>query len=588
MPPTRPTPDLPATARVVILSVGAMASATSAMPAFRPAPAFVGRQWGYVFKSGEQGLGYYRDPHACPQHPYGVEPSRYNSRVGHTSSATWLLRSLDDTLRLTVLGFLDAQSLCTVAAASRDDYCYAHATVLWRDLALRMHGGGFHFRNTWRETCTGHPHSPQPTCGQGVVFSDVLYDPWYQAAALTVEPRWLERSNVDRRSVNELSKTEFVERYEKPGKPVIITDCVPGWPAATEWTEKRLLERFPDREFRVSATTHMTLARYLHYCQACRGDERPLYLFEKDFCTKCPEMANEFHIPPYFTEDLMGVLGEDRRPDYKWLIIGPALSGSSFHVDPNANFAWNATIQGRKKWIFYPPGHPPPLSFEGDRQISLLQWFHEHYDNDPNEGIRLECVTEGGECMYVPRGWWHCVLNLDMCIAITHNVVTSQNLLPAIEFLEGGETCPPGFGCRGAEHFNLSGDVPTSVIFPYKARVEHHGDDEAGARLVTVTTGDAGGETLTTCACHAKQRQLLLDFRAALAQHRPGLLERLQHEQAQFKVVNVPWTQLVPRTLDGEDDGGTAKQVDGEGTDAPAHVPAPAAAAGAGFSFNFF
>jgi hypothetical protein len=45
----------------------------------------------------------------------------------------------------------------------------------------------------------------------------------------------------------------------------------------------------------------------------------------------------------------MGVLGEERRPDYKWLIVGPPRSGSSFHVDPNANFAWNATIQGRKK-----------------------------------------------------------------------------------------------------------------------------------------------------------------------------------------------------------------------------------------------
>jgi hypothetical protein len=33
------------------------------------------------------------------------------------------------------------------------------------------------------------------------------------------------------------------------------------------------------------------------------------------------------------------------RPDYRWLIMGPARSGSSFHVDPNCNFAWNATIQ---------------------------------------------------------------------------------------------------------------------------------------------------------------------------------------------------------------------------------------------------
>ena len=69
-------------------------------------------------------------------------------------------------------------------------------------------------------------------------------------------------------------------------------------------------------------------------------------------------------LPRYFSEDLFAVIGEDR-PNYRWLIVGPARSGSSFHIDPNATSAWNAVVRGRKKWILYANAHTekiPPAS----------------------------------------------------------------------------------------------------------------------------------------------------------------------------------------------------------------------------------
>ena len=65
-------------------------------------------------------------------------------------------------------------------------------------------------------------------------------------------------------------------------------------------------------------------------------------------------------VPKYFDEDLFSVLGDEGRPDFRWLIMGPPRSGSTFHKDPNATSAWNAVVTGSKKWIMYPPHALPP------------------------------------------------------------------------------------------------------------------------------------------------------------------------------------------------------------------------------------
>ena len=62
----------------------------------------------------------------------------------------------------------------------------------------------------------------------------------------------------------------------------------------------------------------------------------------QDFALAAPQLLADYEVPPYFADDLFAALGEDERPDYRWLIVGPRRSGSSFHVDPNATSAWNA------------------------------------------------------------------------------------------------------------------------------------------------------------------------------------------------------------------------------------------------------
>jgi hypothetical protein len=80
----------------------------------------------------------------------------------------------------------------------------------------------------------------------------------------------------------------------------------------------------------------LTLNEYAVYLKSGCREEAPLYLFDKKFTETCSGLRDEFATPSYFDEDLFQILGR-KRPDHRWIIIGPTRSGSTFHIDPNSS-----------------------------------------------------------------------------------------------------------------------------------------------------------------------------------------------------------------------------------------------------------
>ena len=47
--------------------------------------------------------------------------------------------------------------------------------------------------------------------------------------------------------------------------------------------------------------------------------------------------------------------------------------------------------------------------------VSLVEWFLNFYDQTKECKVRpKECVVAAGELLFVPRGWWHLALNLEV------------------------------------------------------------------------------------------------------------------------------------------------------------------------------
>lgn len=250
-----------------------------------------------------------------------------------------------------------------------------------------------------------------------------------------------------------------------------------------------------------------------------QSDESPLYVFDRAFASKTkiditasPHSPEAAYWPPEcFGIDLFHVLG-DQRPDCRWLIMGPARSGSTFHKDPNATSAWNAVLTGSKYWLMFPSGTnipPPPGVIVSEDQsevtspLSIAEYmltFHTLARETP--GCK-EGICYAGEVLHVPSGWFHLVLNLEESLALTQNFVPRGKVADVLGFLRDQRGEVSGFRddvCDRAYELFVErlGDEYPEVLEEGLAELEKKGKKSRG-KWEELTKGgddeseDAGG-----------------------------------------------------------------------------------------------
>ncbi|EKD17233.1 hypothetical protein MBM_04810 [Drepanopeziza brunnea f. sp. 'multigermtubi' MB_m1] len=390
--------------------------------------------------------------HAIPQHPLGVKPSGNQYAAAAVSISRNFIgsfRGLPDEVLAVFLDYLDSYTLRLLGSTCKFLYAFCRSDDLWKTLFVQSpisKSGSFPWQGTWRSTLLGlaKEQTAQVTCDN--VYSDVLYRP-FLCTHISLKPftNNIPHCNTIPR-LEDLTPEEFSSKWSD--KPFILTQPVQQWPVYRSWTTDTLLEKYGSVKFRAEAVD-WTLATYVSY-MTNSADESPLYLFDRSFVSKMSLQTSKsqptasYWIPECFGEDLFAVLGDDR-PDDKWLIVGPARSGSTYHKDPNATSAWNAVLRGSKYWIMFPssPSSPPPPGVyvsedqsEVTSPLSIAEWllgFHAEARKTPG---CVEGVCGEGEVLHVPSGWWHLVVNLETSIAITQNFVPRAHLGRVLEFLK--------------------------------------------------------------------------------------------------------------------------------------------------------
>ena len=91
--------------------------------------------------------------------------------------------------------------------------------------------------------------------------------------------------------------------------------------------------------------------------------------------------------------------------------------------------------------------------------LSALEWFrqvlHPWLSRDTSKKCNREMtqatwvVQNAGDFVWVPNGWWHCVVNLELSAAYQAQIVTKHNMKACVETCE---SYAPQFVSRLKKH----------------------------------------------------------------------------------------------------------------------------------------
>lgn len=247
---------------------------------------------------------------------------------------------------------------------------------------------------------------------------------------------------IPRVHCRDLTIDEFWEKYEQKGLPCLI-DGIPeveGWLAWERWSYEKLCKRYADVPFKVGKDDSGTpirvpLDKFNVYTKK-NNDDSPLYVFDNKFGARKDvrdQFLKEYRVPSYFPDDYMAISGEDGRPPYRWVALGPRRSGTVMHIDPLSTNAWNTLLAGRKRWVLLKPETPRSVakgkhvmgSKDDDEAVNV---FLDLLPRMRERGVEyFEFVQYPGETVFLPGGWWHCVVNVDDTVAVTQNYAGRHN-----------------------------------------------------------------------------------------------------------------------------------------------------------------
>ncbi|PSB15856.1 transcription factor jumonji jmjC domain-containing protein [filamentous cyanobacterium CCP2] len=244
--------------------------------------------------------------------------------------------------------------------------------------------------------------------------------------------------HVPRESVHSLSLDRFVQLYQTPGNPVVVTDLLHQQDWNLDYLRQQLgtqpfvLRYYGNERYQQDKRQWKSIgsgvppktkpfADYVSLLQSREAHRQDIYL------AKCPI----HNTPLIHTEAIQSLqnylnqLGLTRPASTLNLWVGPGGHIEALHYDPTDGTL--VQLHGSKRVILFPPSqtanlYPFPFYIHLKHGMKLRSWFSQVYPDRPDfaafpklqEALKhkYEVILHPGELLYIPTGWWHEVESL--------------------------------------------------------------------------------------------------------------------------------------------------------------------------------
>lgn len=243
-------------------------------------------------------------------------------------------------------------------------------------------------------------------------------------------PDW---ATVERRAG--LTRSQFVEEFQRPSRPVVLTDLTRDWPALGKFTPEYLRKHCGSRNVPIGNRSYK-LSEFLDLLEKSTPDHPAPYPCKLDLHGDYADLAADVPRPPVTLPDrtrswLIPSRFRAGSADLEVFIGGPGGEFPYVHYDYLGYYAFINQVFGEKEFYVYPPGQEQYLYPDPERRwlSTVNNSFQPDLDKFPlfAKAKPLVLTLKPGESLFIPAGIWHTARSKTISISVAFDQLSATN-----------------------------------------------------------------------------------------------------------------------------------------------------------------